>query len=78
VGLNLVIGFLIPFIDNLGHMGGLIGGAVMALVLSNRVIPSEPNHLEARVAMGAASGGLLILTLLGLIFSWIQMSSGGR
>ena len=77
VGLNLVIGFMIPFIDNLGHVGGLIGGSVMALIVSNRIIPSEQNRLEARVAMGAASGFLLMLTLFGLMFSWIQMASGG-
>lgn len=33
VGLNLLIGFTIPRIDNAGHIGGLLGGAVSALAL---------------------------------------------
>jgi rhomboid protease GluP len=72
VGLNLMIGVMIPFIDNLGHVGGLIGGAVMALVISNRVIPSEPNAKASRVAMGVASGVLLLSTVAGVFVSWVM------
>ena len=72
VGLNLMIGVLIPFIDNLGHFGGLVGGAVMALVISNRVIPSEPNTKEARLAMGVGSAFLLLSALGGVLFSWVN------
>lgn len=31
--LNLFIGFMIPFIDNAGHIGGLLGGASLAMAL---------------------------------------------
>jgi len=72
VGLNLFIGVIIPFIDNLGHVGGLMGGAMMAAVLSNRVIPSEPNTLAGRVAMGVCSGLLLLSAVIGLLVFWLQ------
>jgi len=39
--LNISIGLFVPQIDNLGHLGGLAGGAVMALLLGNRVVPGE-------------------------------------
>ena len=72
VGLNLVIGLLIPFIDNLGHFGGLIGGVVFAMVASNRIIPAESNRLGARVTMGVVSAVLLLGTGFSLLMSWIE------
>lgn len=72
VGLNLVIGLLIPFIDNLGHLGGLIGGAAFAMVVSNRIIPAEPNRMLTRAMMGIASGLLLIGTAASLVMTWIE------
>ena len=72
VGLNLLIGLLIPFIDNLGHFGGLIGGAVFAMVASNRIIPAESNRLGARVTMGVVSAVLLLGTGFSLLMSWIE------
>ena len=72
VGLNLMIGVLIPFIDNLGHLGGLIGGAGFALVVSNRIVPAEPNRLGARVAMAVVSALLLLCTAVGLLMTWIE------
>ncbi len=78
VGLNLAIGIVIPFIDNLGHVGGLIGGAVMALVISNRVIPASPNPYGSRFAMGLVSAAALLLTGGGVVWSWIVAAGGGR
>ena len=37
--LNLIIGFVIPRIDNAGHMGGLVGGAAVAALLGDRLMP---------------------------------------
>jgi rhomboid protease GluP len=71
VFLNLAIGVFVPFIDNLGHVGGLIGGVVMAMILSNRVVPSEPNLLSSRISMGVASGFLMVGALVGLLLSWL-------
>lgn len=56
--LNLALG-LLPFIDALGHLGGLIGGSVLAMTLGNRVVPGESGRPLARVAMGLASALLL-------------------
>ncbi len=42
---NLVIGFLVPGIDNWGHIGGLIGGAVYTWFggPSFQIVPSPPD-----------------------------------
>jgi len=77
VGLNLAIGVVIPFIDNLGHVGGLIGGAAMAMVVSNRVIPASPNALGLRVVMGVACGIALLSTAAMLVWSWVGFVTSG-
>ncbi|WP_251861213.1 rhomboid family intramembrane serine protease [Clostridium sp. Marseille-Q2269] len=33
IGINLILGFSIPNVDNFGHIGGLIGGVIVTLVL---------------------------------------------
>jgi len=78
VGINLMIGIMLPFIDNLGHFGGLIGGAVFAAVVSNRIVPSEKNALQSRVFMGAISLFLLLFAAGSLMGSWVQLAAGGR
>jgi len=66
VGLNLFIGLMVPFIDNLGHVGGLIGGSVLGLLLRNRVIPRKEGTLAGTIATGVIGGGLLLVGLLGV------------
>ncbi|EJO5346264.1 rhomboid family intramembrane serine protease [Clostridium botulinum] len=34
--INLILGFSIPNVDNFGHIGGLIGGVIITLLLVNR------------------------------------------
>jgi membrane associated rhomboid family serine protease len=41
IAINLVFGLSIPFIDNWGHIGGLIGGAIVAWGLLPRYRPPE-------------------------------------
>lgn len=61
--LNLVIG-LAPFlaIDNLGHLGGLIGGMAVAALLGDKVIPSSTQHRLVGPAMLAVSLPILAWT----------------
>lgn len=61
VVLNLLIGAVIPFIDNLGHTGGLIGGCVLAMIIGNRVVPGEESPPWRRAGMA-----LLSLALMGV------------
>ncbi|MDP6935193.1 MAG: rhomboid family intramembrane serine protease, partial [Myxococcota bacterium] len=60
VVLNLAIGLLFPFIDNLGHVGGLVTGSCLALVLGNRVVPGLESPGWVRLAMGL--GSVLLVT----------------
>ncbi len=57
VVLNLVIGFTVPRIDNLGHIGGLLTGAVLGLLLRDRIIPGTP---EQSLSRGGALAGLCV------------------
>ncbi len=68
VVLNLVIGFSVPRIDNLGHIGGLFTGGICALLLRDRVIPGEPRQNSAR-------GGALTGLCVGLL-CWSLMNAG--
>ncbi len=42
IGINLALGFVIPNIDNAGHIGGLIGGFLAALIVQ---IPQKKQRL---------------------------------
>jgi len=66
VVLNLAIGVMVPFIDNLAHVGGLVGGSLLALVLDNRVIPRKEAKLPGTILTGAIGGALLLVGLLGV------------
>jgi rhomboid protease GluP len=37
-GYQLLIGFTLPFVDNFGHLGGLAGGAMAAMLLRPRLL----------------------------------------
>lgn len=41
VGINLVMGFLIPNIDNAGHIGGLLSGFIIGFLLSDSIKPGN-------------------------------------
>jgi len=51
--INLIIGFTIPAIDNSAHIGGLLAGAVLALLVPFLKPSTEPNPLfkTAQVAL---------------------------
>lgn len=58
LGINLVLTFTIPFIDVRGHLGGLVGGALAALVLV--LAPRGPS----RGLVQAVGLGLLVVPLV--------------
>ena len=70
VVLNLVIGLLLPFIDNLGHIGGLLAGILLAMVIGNQVIPGEQSPMALRTAMAMGSTGLLVMATWGVAHRW--------
>ena len=65
--LNLAIGVVLPFIDNLGHLGGLLGGSLTAALLGDRLRPWSTRWAWAAPAMGLVSLGLLSWMLRGLL-----------
>ncbi|MGM0874260.1 MAG: rhomboid family intramembrane serine protease [Bacillota bacterium] len=58
IGINLAIGFVIPNIDNAGHIGGLVGGFLAALIVQ---LPKQ-KHFLLRLAGTAVT----IILLVGL------------
>jgi rhomboid protease GluP len=66
VVLNLFIGAVVPFIDNLAHVGGLVGGALGALAINNRVIPNRETTRAGTVVTGAVGGAFLAVAILGV------------
>jgi rhomboid protease GluP len=65
VALNLVIGFALPMIDNRGHIGGLITGGLLGLLLDDRVT-MDPSRRGGSFAAGAG-GALLAIALYGVL-----------
>jgi len=61
VGINLVMGFLIPGVDQAGHIGGLIAGAFTGAALAG-TFDSSPGKRAVRV---------LVVMLLGTCALWI-------
>ncbi len=77
IGINLVFGFVGQGIDNWGHIGGLIGGAVVAWGLMPRYsvpeivqIGRQPLESDRRIAMEALWVGLIVVVYyIGLQFA---------
>lgn len=70
IGYSLVQGFLSTRVDNAGHVGGLIGGALIALCLPVRLDPahyaSYARKLPRGLAMAAAVAAALVMALTAL------------
>lgn len=65
--LNLAIGVFFPFIDNLGHVGGLVTGALAALLVDDVVTRDTDSPSHTRRAMALASAVLLLVGLVGVL-----------
>lgn len=61
IGLNLYIGHTLPMVDNSAHLGGLLGGALMGLIL----VPRRPvSYSSWGYSMRRAFAALLALALV--------------
>ncbi len=61
LGINLVLTFTIPNIDVRGHLGGLVGGAVVAIVLVS--VPPGPRRSLLQ-GLGCAAVALLLAVVV--------------
>jgi rhomboid protease GluP len=77
IGLVLIVwglytiaqGFLTSYVDNGAHLGGLLGGMLMARWLHPVVIESPSSEVDARIRRGGVLTGLLLVAvLLGWLF----------
>lgn len=68
--LNLVVGAVVPVVDQLGHVGGLVAGAVLATILGNRVVPGEDTGRAAHAAMLVGVVLLLAAAAWGVYGEW--------
>ncbi len=70
---NLGLGLVIPVVDNFGHIGGLIGGCVAAMIMGNRVVPGASGSPVARLAMNSVIGVALLVGLGGILRSLLTV-----
>lgn len=64
IGINVVIGFVIPNIAWQAHLGGLVVGALVALVFLRTRPASKKN--QQRLLLGAVLLGLIVLSFAGV------------
>jgi rhomboid protease GluP len=62
--LNLAIGFVVPHIDNMGHVGGLLSGVLAGVVLGRR-LDRSPESIAFRWKAWAVLVALLALAIYG-------------
>lgn len=65
LALNVVLSFVLPFVDAAGHLGGLAVG-----LLAGAIAPFEPGRTEPRVLV-AAEWGWLVLFLAVCALGWL-------
>jgi len=66
--INFAIGFAVPHIDNMGHLGGFLSGVLVGSVLGRRLDGSEPSVRYRRVTWG-----LMILLLMAAIYGTMRL-----
>jgi len=60
LGLNLVLSFALPFVDGVGHLGGLAAGALLGLLA-----PAGPSSAWRRWVAGLWVGGFIGVCVIG-------------
>lgn len=58
--INLLIGFMVPMIDNSAHVGGFVGGFVVALLMGSRLREGAKGPQLQRVAALVLAGVTLV------------------
>ncbi len=63
VVLNLMLGFLVPRIDNLAHIGGLVAGAAIGFGFDRSRLskPSSPAALQIATAAAVVAAGVVLV-----------------
>lgn len=62
VGINLAIGFIIPFVDNYAHIGGLLGGAALGFAFDRRATKGGVAvQAAALIAVVGVAGAVALL-----------------
>jgi membrane associated rhomboid family serine protease/TPR repeat protein len=61
VVVNGVIGLSLPMVDNAAHFGGVIGGAMIGLILASPARSSSKNDLNSALALRLSAATLLII-----------------
>lgn len=64
IGFNLLIGFVIPFVDNAAHIGGLVTGFVCGFVLALPLTPEARKKRMLRNAVLLAVGGAALVAAM--------------
>jgi rhomboid protease GluP len=71
VGYSLFMGFVVGFIDNAAHIGGLLGGFALGMVLAEKF--DEEEFASQGVTRLAAAIVIATLVLMGA-WSWLPRS----
>ncbi|MED5372487.1 MAG: rhomboid family intramembrane serine protease [Myxococcota bacterium] len=74
--INLAIGLFVPRIDNLGHLGGLFGGVLIAPLLADRVLPGSQGYSWVDGFLGVGMGAVLAGTAAQVIRELLWVGAG--
>jgi rhomboid protease GluP len=64
----MVMGFVVGFIDNAAHIGGLVGGFLMGIVLAEKF---DPDQYRRQGLVRAAAAIMLAVFALGAVWKLV-------